>query len=114
MINNLELFLPREFINKAISLKDFGINEYAWDYDFVMKIIDYLCDRKIVILGGDIYSLSNGVLKSAYANWYFNFDIRNTIEHNVNRSKETAIKYINNYNNKLNNYYSLVAKKYKY
>ena len=110
-MNNLELFLPREFINKAISLKNLGVNEYAWDYNFIIKIIDYLCYRKIVILGGDIYSLSNGVLKSAYANWYFNFDILNTIEHNVNRSKEVAIKYINNYNDKLNSYYSLVVRK---
>ena len=65
---------------------------------------------KVIILGGDVYTQSNGVLEMAYANWYFNVDLADTMEHNVNHSVETAMKYINNYSDKNNSYYSLVIR----
>lgn len=111
MINNLESFLPEEFINNAYSLKHLGINEYAWDRNYILKVINYLWEKKTIILGGDVYTLSDGVLKAAYANWYFNVDLVDTMEHNVNHSVETAIKYINNYSDKYNSYYSLIIRR---
>ena len=111
MINNLESFLPEEFINNAYSLKHLGINEYAWDRNYILKVINYLWEKKTIILGGDVYTLSDGVLKAAYGNWYFNVDLVDTMEHNVNHSVETAIKYINNYSNKYNSYYSLIIRR---
>lgn len=110
MINNLESFLPEEFINHAYSLKHLGFNEYAWDQNYILKVIHYLWEKKIIILGGDVYTRSNGVLEMAYANWYFNVDLADTMEHNVNHSVETAMKYINNYSDKNNSYYSLVIR----
>ena len=76
----------------------------------ILKVIHYLWEKKIIILRGDVYTQSNGVLEMAYANWYFNVDLADTMEHNVNHSVETAMKYINNYSDKNNSYYSLVIR----
>lgn len=68
MINLHELF--REKLNDAYSLMDIGINEYAWDYENICLLIKKLKERRIPILGGDVYLVDNGTITPTYDSWY--------------------------------------------
>ena len=110
-LNHILQVLPDELLKQGILLeKSVGVKEIAWGYPAIIKVIAVIKKNNLIILGGDVYTQSNGVLEMAYANWYFNVDLADTMEHNVNHSVETAMKYINNYSDKNNSYYSLVIR----
>jgi hypothetical protein len=114
MGKNYKLRLPNDFpeelYSSAKSLEHLGISELAWGWESVIKAIKFLCERNYVILGGDVYQLINGSLKSTYDSWYIN---KNEVKPNnnfVEESMNKAISYINLYHEKNGTgfYYSIV------
>ena len=64
--------IPQSIIDKSIFLKELGIFEHAWMFEDIKKIIDILDEKKIPILGGDVYKICNGKISQTYDSWYIN------------------------------------------
>ena len=64
--------IPKAIMDKSISLKEFGLLEYAWNLNDIKKIISILDIKKIPILGGDVYKIINGKVCPTYDSWYIN------------------------------------------
>ena len=94
-----------EKINKGISLKLLGINEYAWDYKNITDIISLLREKKISILGGDVYIVKNVIINTTFDSWYF--DTKSDADYEDSYKK--AIDYINIFETKEEKYiYSII------
>ncbi len=48
-----------------------GINEYAWNYDSIVEMIPLLREKRLPILGGDVFIIENGIVKLTYDSWYY-------------------------------------------
>ncbi len=90
---NYEL-IPQHIIDKGIFLKELGIFEYVWIFEDVKRIITILDEKKIPILGGDVYKIYNGKIIRTYDSWYINkskeYDFRK-------KSYERTVSYISMY-----------------
>lgn len=107
-----EINLPKELVELAVSLKHLGISEIAWNWENVIKIIEYLNKNNCVILGGDVYKLNGSSIEVTYDSWYFNMDEAATKQELLQKSYNRAIAYVNQYHqsNGSKYYYSLVFK----
>lgn len=95
-----------EKINEALSLSAIGINEYAWNYNSIVEIIPILREKRIPILGGDVYIIKNGIIKQTCDSWYYNVKIDCDYEGSYKRT----IDYINIFEGKEDKYvYSIVV-----
>jgi len=76
----------------------------AGNFDDVIKILDIIKEKEMVVLGGDVYGLNGYQVIITYDSWSFSGS-------NFIKSFEKASKYINNYykNNGGNFIYSLVV-----
>ena len=77
---------------KGVPLKHLGINEYAWKYDDAMVLIDMLKDANIPVLGGDVYTVKDGAIRSTYHSWYVN-NPQEIMSESWNRAKEYIKQY---------------------
>jgi hypothetical protein len=103
------ILFKNEIQEKAISLKKYGINDFAWKYDDINQILDILLSNKIGIIGGDVLDKE---FKYTYDNW----SIEKTEvagENFVMFSIEKTKKYIENYikNNGKDFYFVIVLDK---
>lgn len=89
--------LPQFILDNSISLKELGVFEYAWKSDDIKKIIEILDEKRIPILGGDVYKVENGKACQTYDSWYIN--ISNEWDF-YSKSYEKAMSYILNYEKK--------------
>ena len=55
--------LPQELKEKAISLEEFGLNEYIWKWHDTLQLIEILSNKQKFILGGDVISNYDGKYK---------------------------------------------------
>lgn len=102
--------LPRELIASAKSLEHIGISEMAWDWQNAIKAVEFLCQCKYAVLGGDVY---NGNLESTYDSWYINKDDAKSSDEFIKQARDKAISYIKQYHDINGNefYYSIVFDK---
>lgn len=84
-------------MKNCYSLKQLGINAYAFPKKQALNIISELKKKYIPILGGDVYCLDNGVITDSYDNWYCNLETGESQKHFMERSYSVAKKYIENY-----------------
>ncbi len=99
--------IPEKLLELAVSLEQFGLNEYAWKGSDIYKVIQVLENAHISILGGDVYQLVDNTIFQTLDSWYINKS------HNDNfylRSCETAREFIRSYElaNRGNYLYSIV------
>ena len=90
---------PEELIDSAYSLSELGLNEFAWKYEDILKVIEYCFRRKIAILGGDVYCLRNSTIEFTYETWYSDQDGKDWDDY-VKESKEKSLVYISNYDSR--------------
>lgn len=83
-----------DLLEKSWSLAHLGIAEYAWEKTEIMKILGICRERKIPVLGGDVYKIRNGKAEVTYDNWFINDD--GTSDH-AERSIDAAVSYIKEY-----------------
>lgn len=62
--------IPKSIMDKGVSLKKFGILEFAWSMDDIKKIIASFAEKKIPIVGGDAYKIIDDKLYQTYDSWY--------------------------------------------
>ena len=105
-----KLNLPKELIDSAKSLKHIGISEIAWDWQNVIKAVEFLYQCNYAVLGGDVY---NSNLESTYDSWYINKDEAKSRDEFIRQARDKAISYINQYHDTNGNgfYYSIVFDK---
>ncbi len=107
MITDLDFIniLPQELLNREIFLRDkIGVYEIGWKFDDVIKVLDIIKEKEMMVLGGDVYELNGGEIIITYDSWSFSGS-------NFIKSFEKASEYINNYykNNGDNFIYTLVV-----
>ena len=104
---------PRELITPAKSLEHLGILEMAWDWQNAIKVVEFFCKYGYAVLGGDVYKLINGKLRSTYDSWYTNKDENKSKAEFIEETRNRAIYYINKYRNDNGEdfYYSVVYDK---
>lgn len=86
--------IPKSIMDKSISLKELGIFEFAWNLDNVQSIIEMFLEKKIPILGGDVYKIVDGKIYKTYDSWYINKSDEDDFYH---KSYEKARSYILSY-----------------
>ena len=59
-------------ISEYYSLKNLGIEGYAFPYQEALKIVQICKFLVIPILGGDVYSMNNSTIENSGDNWYYN------------------------------------------
>jgi len=98
-----------ELIQDSHDLSHLGIKPLGWKYEQALKVLIYLNSQNCIILGGDVYRISDvdGDISVTYDNWYYEGD-------DVDKSLEVAQNYINNYHkrNGESYCYSIVYKSY--
>ena len=97
--------LPQSLLSRGIFLREkIGVYEIGWKFDDVIKVLDIIKEKEMVVLDGDVYGLNGYEVIITYDSWSFSGS-------NFIKSFEKASKYINNYykNNGGNFIYSLVV-----
>lgn len=102
--------IPQSIMKEGKFLKEFGILEYAWTFNSIKEIICILNEKKIPILGGDVYKICNGKIYQTYDSWYIN---RSNEKFFYSKSYERTISYILDYEKRNEGcfIYSIVFKK---
>lgn len=96
-IKGLLSTFPKELIQGSESLESLGIYELAWERNNAIKVIEFLSDCNYAILGGDVYSIKNGILNSTYDSWFSKPNKNKTWEDYVKKSKNESLEYINRF-----------------
>ncbi len=91
--------LPDELQRTAYPLEEFGVNEYAWNYEEVKKVIVSLAEQKYAILGGDVWKKEGTSFISTYDGWYLNYGSLSWDDY-IEQSKEKALAYIDFYHDR--------------
>lgn len=76
------------------SLTVIGVRNWALDREKALNALTKLAKINVPVLGGDVYSVQDGVIDSTYDNWYCN---RNNLESDsayMERSISAARDYI--------------------
>ena len=100
-----KIIVPIDMVKKSISLKNIGMNELAWYGKDAIKAIEYLSNNGTLILGGDVYIISEQKINLTYDNWYYIPVETRTHQENIDAAKEKAVSYIQHFMYKNGNDY---------
>jgi hypothetical protein len=91
--------LPKKFISKGFSLKDYGLSEMGWEKKDAIEIIEYLFNQNYPagILGGDVYLIENSEVDALDDNWFSRKKKDENYADYKKRSLLDAKKYIEKY-----------------
>ncbi len=90
-------------LGSGFSLESLGIKNWALSRQKILQVLEQLRELQVPILGGDVYKLVNGVLRSTYDNWYCEPLPNESLLDFVERSIDQAKQYIESYNVKKRN-----------
>lgn len=91
-ILNERLLAPNSY-----SLESIGVNGIAYPKNEAIKIVDCYLQSNTPILGGDVYILENGTIKSSNDSWYCDSNDLEKQSDYVIRSHKETIEYITKY-----------------
>ena len=96
----------------GLSLESLGIKNWALSRQKVLQVLEQFRELQVPILGGDVYRLVNGALRSNYDNWYCDELPNEFLSDFVIRSIDKAKQYIESYNIKKGDdiFFTLVPK----
>ena len=93
--NDIISIIQDNDISEYYSLKNLGIEGYAFPYQEALKIVQICKLLVIPILGGDVYSMNNSTIENSDDNWYYdrtpNESYYNYAQNSCNKS-ESYIK----------------------
>jgi len=69
--NDIISIIQDNDISEYYSLKNLGIEGYAFPYQEALKIVQICKLLVIPILGGDVYSMNNSTIENSDDNWYY-------------------------------------------
>ena len=62
--------VPQDLLERGIRLREeYGIYDIAWRFDDVMEVLKITRDKGMIILGGDVYRLSDNESIITYDCW---------------------------------------------
>jgi len=67
----LQANLPSDLFLRGISLEEIGVSNYAWKMQDALLALEVLREKRISILGGDVYRIENGI-KTTIDGWHTN------------------------------------------
>ena len=98
--NDIISIIQDNDISEYYSLKNLGIEGYAFPYQEALKIVQICKLLVIPILGGDVYSMNNSTIENSDDNWYYdrtpNESYCNYAQNSCNKS-ESYIKSFKDY-----------------
>ena len=98
--NDIISIIQDNDISEYYSLKNLGIEGYAFLYQEALKIVQICKLLVIPILGGDVYSMNNSTIENSDDNWYYdrtpNESYYNYAQNSCNKS-ESYIKSFKDY-----------------
>ena len=98
--NDIISIIQDNDISEYYSLKNLGIECYAFPYQEALKIVQICKLLVIPILGGDVYSMNNSTIENSDDNWYYdrtpNESYYNYAQNSCNKS-ESYIKSFKDY-----------------
>ncbi len=94
LLTKYKRLIPEKLLNRGINLIPIGTNELGWKYSDIIEILS-LAD--FIVLGGDVLSKNNSVIKFTYDSWYYNYDKNLSDQENIAKSIMKATSYINKY-----------------
>ena len=98
--NDIISIIQDNDISEYYSLKNLGIEGYAFPYQEALKIVQICKLLVIPILGGDVYSLTDSTIEDLDDSWYYdrtpNESYYNYAQNSCNKS-ESYIKSFKNY-----------------
>ena len=106
-LNFFSVKLPIELEKNAILLYEtLGVHDIAWEYKDVLKVIEYLYTKSVVILGGDVLLKKIDGYKFTGDNW-------SEDSGDLEKSYQLTMQFINDYYRKRGDsyIYSLVCKR---
>jgi len=96
----MEIFWSSEIdaiLSIGRSLEDVGVRNWALSRKDALAALTKLTEIDTAVLGGDVYSVSGGLVEANYDNWYCNRDEHEVDLAFVNRTIAVARNYIVNY-----------------
>ena len=90
-------FTNNSILSRGIPLKEFGINNWAFDREGALLILRELKAKRIPILGGDIHEKRGSTIELCLDNWYCDREPNESINSYIDRSILVAHDYINSY-----------------
>ena len=82
--------VPQDLLERGIRLREeYGIYDIAWKFDDVIEVLKITRDRDMLIVGGDVYRLSDNKPIITYDSW--------SIKSEDDDAFEVATQYITNY-----------------
>lgn len=98
--NDIISIIQDNDISEYYSLKNLGIEGYAFPYQEALKIVQICKLLVIPILGDDVYSMNNSTIENSDDNWYYdrtpNESYYNYAQNSCNKS-ESYIKSFKDY-----------------
>ena len=99
--NDIISIIQDNDISKYYSLKDLGIEGYAFPYQEALKIVQTCKLLAIPILGGDVYSMNNSTIENSDDNWYYNRtpdeSYYDYVQNSCNKSESYIRTFINHF-----------------
>lgn len=89
--------LPKELLKSAHSLSSVGVIGFAWKHEDFARVVKFLIKHDYFILGGDVYSLSDGEISSTYDSWYIQKDVATTKKELLEQSRLKTLSYVDMY-----------------
>ena len=97
--NDIISIIQDNDISEYYSLKNLGIEGYAFPYQEALKIVQICKLLAIPILGGDVYSMNNSTIENSGDNWYYNRTPDESYYDYVQNSCNKSESYIRTYKN---------------
>ena len=95
--NDIISIIQDNDISEYYSLKNLGIEGYAFPYQEALKIVQICKLLVIPILGGDVYSLTDSTIEDLDDNWYYDRtqseSYYNYVQNSCNRSESYIRAY---------------------
>lgn len=87
-------------MNNSVDLTEWGTNATAYPKDEALRVLAFLKQQHIAVLGGDVLRVENGVPTYTYENWTCDRNDNETEKEYVERSYNAACDYITRYPSK--------------
>ena len=97
--NDIISIIQDNDISEYYSLKNLGIEGYAFPYQEALKIVQICKLLVIPILGGDVYSLTDSTIEDLDDSWYYDRTQSESYYNYVQNSCNRSESYIRAYKN---------------
>ena len=93
----LKHLVSEVLLARAKSLESLGLQEEGWTKGDALQLLAQLADKKVAVLGGDVYSTASGRLEPTYENWFCERCGEEDLGTYARRSQKEAMAFLRDY-----------------